>query len=103
MQFVDDLEQTGHLESPFPILLSIPSSYAIEWSRVVCRRIKQLKPDALIVVGGRWVTADDGAWVRHQIPDVDLVIFGTAECVFHGDSATQSTIILPPSPRSFCH
>ena len=31
------------------------------------------------MVGGRWVVAEDGAWLRSQIPDVDLVIFGTAD------------------------
>lgn len=77
--FVRDLERDGYLETEFPILLSIPSSYAIEWARFACRIIKQRRPDASIVVGGRWVTADDGAWIRHQIPDVDLVVFGTAE------------------------
>lgn len=79
VEFVGDLERAGYFETIFPVLLSIPSSYAIEWSRIVCRLIKKLKPDASIVVGGRWVTADDGAWVRRQIPDVDLVVFGTAE------------------------
>lgn len=77
--FVGDLEQAAQFETTFPVLISIPSSYAIEWARAVCRLIKQLKPDMLIVVGGRWVTADDGAWIRHQIPEVDLVVYGTAE------------------------
>lgn len=76
--FVGDLENAGQLETTFPVLLSIPSSYAIEWAKAVCRLIK-LKSDALIVVGGRWVTADDGAWIRRQIPDIDLVVFGMAE------------------------
>lgn len=79
VEFVRDLDQAGHFETIFPALLSIPSSYAIEWARLVCHLIKRVKPDLLIVVGGRWVTADDGAWIRHKIPDVDLVVFGTAE------------------------
>lgn len=78
-EFVNNLEKSGHLETTFPVLLSVPSSYAIEWAKDVCLLIKKLKPDTAIVVGGRWVTADDGAWIRQQIPDVDLVVFGTAE------------------------
>lgn len=78
-EFVCDLERDGYLQTEHPILLSIPSSYAIEWARETCRLIKKIRPDSSIVVGGRWVTADDGAWIRKQIPDIDLVVFGTAE------------------------
>lgn len=90
IQFVDDLDRAGHLESALPILISIPSSYALDWTRVVCRLIKQMNPDALIVVGGRWVIGDDGAWIRRQIPDIDLVVFGTAE---HSIENTLNTVM----------
>jgi hypothetical protein len=78
-EFVVRLDGMGWLDVQRPILLSIPSSYALSWSREVCRLIKERRPDAKIVVGGRWVVAEDGAWLRSQIPHVDLVVYGTAE------------------------
>jgi Radical SAM superfamily/B12 binding domain len=80
-EFVDGLEGLGWLDTLHPVLLSIPSSYALDWSREVCRLIKERRPGAKIVVGGRWVVAEDGAWLRSQIPEVDLVVYGTAEQV----------------------
>lgn len=79
--FVSRLQELGWLDVKSPILLSIPSSYALGWSRDVCRLIKKRRPGSQIVAGGRWVVAEDGAWLRRQIPDVDLVIFGTADHV----------------------
>lgn len=78
-KFVDDLAQQDWLTTQAPILLSVPSAFALPWARVACARIKQHSPSARIIVGGRWVVASDGAWVKRQLPDVDLVVYGTAE------------------------
>lgn len=81
--FVRNLHAAGHLETSAPILLSLPSSYALAWARGACQSIKLLKPHSKIVVGGRWVTADDGQWIRKQIPGIDLVVYGTADHFIH--------------------
>lgn len=77
--FINELIRNEIEKTSLPILISIPSSYAIAWTREACRYIKLIRPDAKIIVGGRWVTADDGAWIRKKIPDIDLVFFGLAE------------------------
>jgi len=43
--------------------------------------------------------ADNAAWnkIRQQMLKIPVT------CVFHDHSATDSTRILPPSPRTFCH
>ena len=80
-EFVSRLDGLGWLNTSLPVLLSIPSGFALGWSRAFCRLVKERRPDIKIVAGGRWVVAEDGAWLRSQIPDVDLVVYGTAEHV----------------------
>lgn len=81
--FLKKVSDAGWLNTSLPILLSLPSCFALPWAREVCRLIKISAPDAKIVVGGRWVVAFDGEWIRRQLPDVDLVVFGTAEQRIH--------------------
>lgn len=77
--FASLLASQGLLNTQLPMLLSIPSSFALTWSRLFVSAIKSLSPELKIVVGGRWVVAEDGAWIRSQIPGVDLVAYGMAE------------------------
>lgn len=79
LRFVDGIPTEYLVGATAPLLLSLPSSFAIGWAREFCAEIKRIAPQLRIVVGGRWVTATDGAWIRAQIPSVDLVVFGTAE------------------------
>jgi radical SAM superfamily enzyme YgiQ (UPF0313 family) len=81
-------------KSTKPLLLSLPSSFALGWARDFCAVVKQAVPHSRIVVGGRWVTASDGAWIRRQIPDADLVVYGTAESRIEKlvDPASWSTV-----------
>lgn len=80
---VERLAENGWLSLKSPVMLSLPSSYALAWARVACLSIKAIAPWSKIVVGGRWVTADDGDWIRQQLPDVDLVVFGLADNSIH--------------------
>ena len=73
--FVKRLARAGWLDTPAPVFLSIPSSYALPWAKTASHEIKRLAPGVRIVVGGRWVVANDGAWIRQQIPDADLVVY----------------------------
>lgn len=77
--FVNNIIRTDIDLTELPILISLPSSYAIEWASEVCRLIKLIRPDIKIIVGGRWVTADDGSWIKENIPNVDLVVYGLAD------------------------
>jgi radical SAM superfamily enzyme YgiQ (UPF0313 family) len=78
-KFAADLGAQGLLPVDSPLLLSLPSSFAIPWANEFCRSVKAIAPRSKIVVGGRWVVAQDGGWIRARIPGVDLVVFGTAE------------------------
>lgn len=77
--FVDRLKEDDRLPTLRPLLVSIPSSFALQWTRILCAEIKSQWPEQLVIVGGRWVTADDAGWLRTVVPDIDLVVFGTAE------------------------
>lgn len=77
--FAHRLYEHGQLNTSSPILLSLPSSFSIPWARAFAETVKRHEPASKIVVGGRWVTATDGAWIRRQIPSADLVVFGMAE------------------------
>lgn len=74
-----ELVNLNLLPSKYPVMLSIPSSYAIPWARFFCEELKSIYPKTKIIVGGRWVVADDPQWIKDQIPHVDLVVEGTAE------------------------
>lgn len=76
---VERLFAGGLLPSRHPIALSMLSSFALGWARRVIEEIRRRDPRAVIVVGGRWVTADDGRWIRARLPGTSLVVYGTAE------------------------
>lgn len=45
----------GMGESGFPILVSIPSFYAVSWANEFNELVKNRFPSIRIIVGGRWV------------------------------------------------
>lgn len=61
------------------VLLSVPSSFALPWARRACAEARRLCPMIRIIVGGRWVVADDEPWVRGHLPDANLFVRGLAE------------------------
>jgi hypothetical protein len=77
--FVKGLCEDELLPTRYPIMLSIPSFYALGWARQFCKYVKILFPQAKIVVGGRWVVGPDPIWIKRQIPEIDLVVPGLAE------------------------
>ena len=76
---IERLFADGRLPSRHPVLLSLLSSLALGWAREAIAEIRRRDPHATVVIGGRWVTADDGAWVREKLPGASLIVFGTAE------------------------
>lgn len=77
--FVDALLQQGRLPTSRPVMISLPSYYALEWAQRFCRQLKMLIPDIKIVAGGRWVVGPDPQWLKRKIPEIDLITTGLAE------------------------
>lgn len=69
----------GVFPSQLPVMLSIPSFYALPWAQTFCRLVRGADPDARIIVGGRWVVGPDPDWLRAKLPEVDQVVPGLAE------------------------
>ncbi|MTK12428.1 MAG: radical SAM protein [Clostridiaceae bacterium] len=64
----------------YPILLSIPSYFAIPWVKELCENLKY-NYNVKIVAGGRWVVGKDEAWLKSRIPEIDLVLCGLGDYI----------------------
>ena len=80
---ISELFEKRILPSRLPLMLSIPSFYALPWAQQFCSLVRALAPDAKIVVGGRWVVGPDVDWLRRKIPEADLFAPGLGEPVLH--------------------
>lgn len=78
-QLVARLHQQGRLRLATQVMLSMPSFYALEWAQRFCAAVKALDPRIRIVLGGRWVTNPDKAWLKERMPHVDLIVQGAGE------------------------
>ncbi len=76
---VRDLLEQGVLPSRLPVMVSIPSFYALPWAQLFCRLVRGADPDARIIVGGRWVVGPDPDWLKAKLPEADLLVPGLAE------------------------
>jgi radical SAM superfamily enzyme YgiQ (UPF0313 family) len=70
-----------NINHQIPIFISIPSYFAIDWAKSFCSILKKNHPTCKIVAGGRWVIGTDEDWVKHKIPELDLIIGGLAESI----------------------
>jgi len=68
----------GLLDSKTPILISIPSFYAISWVNDFIALVKE-KHTAKIILGGRWVIADRVDLMKKLVPQADVIIPGLAD------------------------
>lgn len=80
-EVVDQLFGMGALSSRLPLMLSIPSFYALPWAQAFCTLVRVRAPDTRIFVGGRWVVGPDVEWLRRKIPEADLFVPGLGEPV----------------------
>lgn len=62
-----------------PLMLSLPSTYAVPWAARFCSHVKEDCREARILVGGRWVIDGNIPWVAERIPHADLFVSGLAE------------------------
>lgn len=77
--FISRLSRLGLVEKHIPVLFSLPSSLAISWAREAMSALRSLVPDITIIVGGRWVIADDPKWIGKKLPLASTFVEGMAE------------------------
>lgn len=76
---LNGLRSAQQLPSQYPLMLSIPSFYALPWAQEFCRLVRAAFPDIRIVAGGRWVVDPDPSWIRTLLPEVDVFAPGLGE------------------------
>ncbi|CDX21304.1 Radical SAM domain-containing protein [Mesorhizobium plurifarium] len=74
-----EMQASGRFPSRYPLMLSIPSFYALSWAQAFCRLVKAADPDCKVVVGGRWVVGPDMEWFRTMLPEADELAPGLGE------------------------
>ena len=90
---IDRLVAMGAIPSSFPLMVSIPSFYALDWAKAFCALAKNVDPDCRIVVGGRWVVGPDVTWLRTKLPEADTLVEGL------GEPITESLLTANPDLR----
>ncbi len=65
--------------SSMPLLLSIPSFYAISWVNEFISLVKEINPKIKIILGGRWVISNRVDLMQKNVPESDVIIQGTAD------------------------
>ena len=73
------LISSGRMPTIYPLMLSIPSFYALSWAQEFCRLLRNRLPSCRIIVGGRWVVGPDPDWLRTKLPEADVFAPGLAE------------------------
>jgi hypothetical protein len=69
----------GLMASDHPILISIPSFYAISWVNSFIYLIKAALPQKKVIIGGRWVIDGEASLMKELVPLADIIFPGTAE------------------------
>jgi hypothetical protein len=73
------LVHQGQLPSAFPVMLSMPSFYALGWTQVFCSLLRAFDPSGQIIIGGRWVAGPDPDWLGGLIPEANRIVPGLGE------------------------
>lgn len=92
--FLEGLVRDFGLNADYPLLLSIPSFYALSWAQEFTQLVKGYNRKIRIVVGGRWVVGSDCEWLRERLPWVDEIVPGLAEDKIEGIVAGVKRIAL---------
>lgn len=69
----------GLAETEVPVLLSIPSFYAVTWAREFIAEAKTLFPKLRFIVGGRWVVGSRPDLLKELLPEVHQIVPGLSE------------------------
>jgi hypothetical protein len=73
------LVDCGRFPSIYPLMVSIPSFYALPWAQSFCKLAKAFDPHCRIVVGGRWVVGPDPVWLQGVLQEADVLAPGLSE------------------------
>lgn len=90
----------GRLPSIYPLMVSIPSFYALPWAQAFCKLAKNFDPRCRIVVGGRWVVGPDPLWLQGMLREADILAPGLSESVIESLLSGSPTLsrISEPTP-----
>ena len=69
-----EIEETKH-----PILLSVPTFYALGWAAQYLTLLKTAIPECTVFVGGRWVIDGSPDLLKAHLPQADRIIDGLGE------------------------
>ena len=73
------LRNLGFNGTKLPLLLSIPSFFAVPWASEFCKLLKRDYPKQQIYIGGRWVVNNRVDWLYLHIPHANLIVCGTSD------------------------
>lgn len=77
--FFNRIKNENYLDNNYPIFLSIPSFYAISWSKKIIDLIKLNYKNKKIIIGGRWVIDGEVNQLRKIINNADYIADGLGE------------------------
>ncbi|MBK3663773.1 radical SAM protein [Bradyrhizobium diazoefficiens] len=106
-EILETLRAADKFPSKYPLMLSIPSYYALPWAREFCKLAKSAYPDSKIVVGGRWVVGPDPEWFQTMVPEADQVVLGLGEPIIESlltsDASVHQRSIAPTPSYTLDH
>lgn len=92
------LQEKGIFPSHFPVMLSIPSFYALPWAQAFCSLVRSLDPLVKIIVGGRWVVGPDPEWLKEKLPEANTFISGLGEPLIASLLTEAPIVMRMPAP-----
>lgn len=77
-EFIKEIEGAGISiqDIKYPIFVSIPSFFAVNWAKEFIDKIKNINPNIKVVVGGRWVVDKNRNWIKSKINNIDCISHG---------------------------
>lgn len=79
LEFFSKYKNQGLFDNDNPIFISIPSFYALSWTRKFIELIKKDNGERKIIVGGRWLIDGEPEKLVQEIGSVDYVADGLGE------------------------
>jgi radical SAM superfamily enzyme YgiQ (UPF0313 family) len=75
----NNCKELGLIHSKNPLLISIPSFYAISWVNEFIYLLKEEINTVKIILGGRWVIGERIDLMKKLVPQADMIISGLAD------------------------